>query len=913
LSKPCVNDCTEPLRFPKRPDDPPNRPGLSHINYRIGTYADFREAMIRQLNTTPNLLSWTHRKPDDPGIALLEGAAILGDILTFYQELYANEAFLGTAQWRESISDLVRLFGYRLSPGLGGRGTFAIEVKGTKAVTVPKGFLLKAQVEGLEKEAEFETGEEFLAYPWLSRFNLFRPLQEPNIESTATEFYLSSPDQDLTPIVLKEDDKLLIGDPQPSTGPTRLDNAEIVIIDSVREQHGTKIYKIKGSLKRGGSVSAVTGFKLGRSFHHFGYNSPQTFIDTSAPVKSTSTTTGGKTETTTSVPELVLSFSRNLNGVTQSSPRKSVPAAGLTAELSELGTVSAFLFPDVSVLEKVKTSSAFAPPVSIVAPPIQADEVPLDVEVEDLPNGANFLMLLESFAVIRTIKSTANSAMKWGQQAGTTSMVKLDAALAFDDHNSADIRNLVFYEVLTPLLTLKAALTDAAETKGSELYFYGTDAEAQALSDRSVIIADAEPKTVVVQTVETLSPLGRPRLRKVKLDTVLDYSAFEHQEPFLDVFGNLIEATQGKTQSEAVLGSGDNTQIFQTFKVPSAPLTYLLSVGDSPPERPELQIYVNNRLWTSVSTFFGHGFDEEIYIVREDANNDSYVQFGDGKTGARLPTGFENVTAVYRTGTGAFGALQEGAQVQGGKLPGLDKIQMPDVSSGGSEPEDGNSARDAAPGKVQSLDRLVGLQDFESEVAAISGVARARAAWQLRHNIPAVVLTVLMQTGRNQESDAVRDVIGHYNQCRGPNRHPIIVDQGKVQYVRIAIDYAFDPTFREELVRQDIEFALGTNSGKTKNAADNRSGLFGLRQRSFEQPEYANTITGIVQGVEGVKWVRVRVFSALGEADDPATITLDSSTEVFNESVGCEAWQILSLFEAHLTLTAVTEPVKEAC
>ncbi len=179
---------------------------------------------------------------------------------------------------------------------------------------------------------------------------------------------------------------------------------------------------------------------------------------------------------------------------------------------------------------------------------------------------------------------------------------------------------------------------------------------------------------------------------------------------------------------------------------------------------------------------------------------------------------------------------------------------MPDVSSGGSEPEEGNSAKEAAPGKVQSLDRLVGLQDFESEVAAISGVARARAAWQLRNNIPAVVITVLMQTGRGQESNAVRDDIRQHNQCRGPNRHSIIVDQGALQYVRVAVDFAFNPTFRKELVRQDIQSALGTNSGTTKNAADNLYGLFGLRKRSFEQPEYANTIVGIVQNVEGVKW-----------------------------------------------------------
>ena len=65
--------------------------------------------MLSALDRSPLLQGWTHRQPDDPGIALLEGAAILGDILTFYQELYANEAWLRTATWPQSIAALVRL------------------------------------------------------------------------------------------------------------------------------------------------------------------------------------------------------------------------------------------------------------------------------------------------------------------------------------------------------------------------------------------------------------------------------------------------------------------------------------------------------------------------------------------------------------------------------------------------------------------------------------------------------------------------------------------------------------------------------------------------------------------------------------------------------------------------------------
>ena len=74
-------------------------------------------------------------------------------------------------------------------------------------------------------------------------------------------------------------------------------------------------------------------------------------------------------------------------------------------------------------------------------------------------------------------------------------------------------------------------------------------------------------------------------------------------------------------------------------------------------------------------------------------------------------------------------ALQAETKVQAGAtLKRLDQIQMPGIATGGQEPEDAENARAAAPGKIQSLDRLVSLQDFESEAGAIAGMARARAA-----------------------------------------------------------------------------------------------------------------------------------------------------------------------------------------
>src|SRR5262245_51203923 len=117
----CEHDCTQPPLFPATIF---NRPGLERLWYRIGDYGRFRAHMLAALDQQHRLSAWTHRSPDDPGIALLEGTAIVGEILTFYQSLYANEAFLHTAQWRESISSLVQLTGYRLAPGVGGEALF---------------------------------------------------------------------------------------------------------------------------------------------------------------------------------------------------------------------------------------------------------------------------------------------------------------------------------------------------------------------------------------------------------------------------------------------------------------------------------------------------------------------------------------------------------------------------------------------------------------------------------------------------------------------------------------------------------------------------------------------------------------------------------------------------------------------
>lgn len=882
----CEHDCQKPPVFPKTIF---NRPGLPRIDYRIGTYAEMREHMFDLLNKEPMLAAWTHRGPDDPGIALIEGAAIAGDILTFYQQLYANELYLRTSQWRDSVAELVRLLGYRLAPGLGGEATFALAVKGDRAVTVPKGFGLKAQLEGQEKPADFESVEEKVVYPWLSQFNLFRPMHTPYITNATKEFYIFSPDQFTSPAQIQKGDRLFIGDPYPATNPTRLINGEIIVIDDVRELHGTKLYKIKGSLKRAGSVFEVAGFKLGRSFRHFGHN---------APSKTVSIASDGTAS------ESPVSFIRDLD----------LDAPGVSVGLD--------------------AAKAF----------------PLDTKVEDFPTGATLIVQsvlrfqsggvtyysVVTFALIRTIQEIRQISYSWGPLTGGSTLVILNEKLttttnpAVDTFYSSslgaltfdrlDIREAEFHEARSPLLRLRAGYQETAAVSGNELYFYGTDAQVQALSDQKLFLAKEgeETRSVAVQAVQTLSPsfADRPLLRRATLDTEVTYADFPNENPVVTVYGNLISATQGKTQAEVVLGSGDRRQIFQTLALPKAPLTYLLDVTQTPAQVPELRVSVEGIEWRRVDSFFNCLPDDAVYIVREDEDDKSYVQFGDGKTGRRLPSGLNNVTAVYRVGQGAYGELKSGTNPSAtGKLTNFAKLFLPAPATGGCGHEDGDNARVAAPGKMQSLGRIVSLADVQAEALAIPHVIKARAAWSAPEGVPLVRLTVLTESGSTADLQAVSDSMRTFNRCRGPARYPIDVVQGIRQYAYLKLEVGFDAARREKDVKAAIKTALGL-AGEEGNGIDGSEGLFGLKQREFGQGAHSSQIVAAVQNATGVTWVKLLAAENLDLGTPPETDPTQlakPSVDVVNAVLACAEDRLLALHTAHFTLSLSKDEVAKEC
>lgn len=146
-----------------------NRPALSAIAYRAGTYSTFYASMLAALSDPafPPLGALRTHAPSDFSIALLDAWAVSLDILTFYQERFANEAFLRTAVDQRSVFELARLIGYVPSPGVSASAILAFTLSSAVGspdhVLIPTGTRVQSVPGPGQKPQVFETASDLIA------------------------------------------------------------------------------------------------------------------------------------------------------------------------------------------------------------------------------------------------------------------------------------------------------------------------------------------------------------------------------------------------------------------------------------------------------------------------------------------------------------------------------------------------------------------------------------------------------------------------------------------------------------------------------------------------------------------------------------------------------------------------------
>ena len=114
----------------------------------------------------PALARLSSRQSDDFSMALLDSAAVMFDVLTFYQERLANESYLRTAQQRRSVLELGALVGYRLNPGVAAQARLAFSLKPqAAAIVIPSGTQVQSVPGPGQKAQTFETIADLAARP----------------------------------------------------------------------------------------------------------------------------------------------------------------------------------------------------------------------------------------------------------------------------------------------------------------------------------------------------------------------------------------------------------------------------------------------------------------------------------------------------------------------------------------------------------------------------------------------------------------------------------------------------------------------------------------------------------------------------------------------------------------------------
>ncbi len=311
------------------------------------------------------------------------------------------------------------------------------------------------------------------------------------------------------------------------------------------------------------------------------------------------------------------------------------------------------------------------------------------------------------------------------------------------------------------------------------------------------------------------------------------------------LLGNVARASHGETVDDETLGEGNASALFQKFELQKKPLTYTPSAAPGGVES-TLEVLVGGVRWSEVPTLFGHGPRDEVYTTRLADDGTVSIRFGDGRTGARLPSGRGNVVADYRKGSGLAGRVAAGALRSPLDLPvGLRSVTNPSAATGGADPESLDQARENAPTTVRTFGRAVSLLDFEDLVRSSGEVAKALATWVWNGEARAVHLTIAAQEGQLFTPADVSRIYASLTAQRDPN-HALFL----ANFVQVPIVVTATVRVKPTYVAADVAAA----------ARDALLGALSFESQQFGRPVAISEIYSVLQHVTGVESVDVDLF-----------------------------------------------------
>ena len=349
--------------------------------------------------------------------------------------------------------------------------------------------------------------------------------------------------------------------------------------------------------------------------------------------------------------------------------------------------------------------------------------------------------------------------------------------------------------------------------------------------------------------------------------------AHTYHRDTVTINANVARATHGETVSE-VLGSGNEGESYQKFLLKKAPLTYVSAPTPSGTSS-TLEIHVDGVLCKEAPSFFNLDSDNRSYIVRIDDDSKTYITFGDGKNGARLPTGIENITATYRNGIGPEGEVSAGSLTLLQSRPlGIRSVINPLAASGAQSPEQLSDARRNAPVTVQTLDRIVSLQDYEDLSRSFAGIGKAQARALHVGQSRLIHITVAAASGLEIESKTHDELCNAIDSFRDPIES-VEVDGFQLRKFSIDALLIIDKRYFVDDVKSQVEASLIDE--------------FSFDNRDFGQPVTAAEVFSVMQSVEGVIAIDLNKL----EMDNVESDSVSSTTILSSKKARVEGKTIL--------------------
>jgi hypothetical protein len=332
-------------------------------------------------------------------------------------------------------------------------------------------------------------------------------------------------------------------------------------------------------------------------------------------------------------------------------------------------------------------------------------------------------------------------------------------------------------------------------------------------------------------------------------------------------------------------------------------------IEDSPVVSDSIVVYVQSgvtyKKWTEVKHLLDYGPNDTVYSTRLDKDNNVYVLFGDGVSGA-IPTRLASVRAVYTVGGGTIGNIATAIIDTITYVPGLSEAQTIalngtiDVTNtsnglGGSEPETDDSIRNNAPAYLNSQNRAVTLADMENLALSVNNCGKAKAiasSWtavtmylapsrDINDSDPTPGLIESATPGvydATVEWTSLRDGVKDYLADKVLVGTTMTYVKPTYKPIYIGINFTLDPTYTEEDAIKNIKRSLLDN--------------FSYNYVAFGDTVQSEDIVFVLQGVAGCKKPRVTFLYVVGGTPSVVDIT-------------AQDFEILTFAENDIIVTAV--------